>query len=63
MINKEYITIFDPALARDLLKNGYIIHDIKPHRDIKNATIFIFKNSRGLVEIVRKHNADKKGRC
>ena len=56
---KDYITVFDPALARHLLKLRYKIIDIKPNRDIDNATVFIFLNEDGLFEIIKNYNADK----
>lgn len=56
---KEYITVFDPALARNLLKLRYKIIDIKPNRDVPNATVFIFLNEDGLFEIVKNFNAEK----
>lgn len=57
---KEYLTVFNPALARHLLKLRYKIIDIKPNRDIENATVFIFLNEDGLFEIIKNYNADKK---
>jgi len=56
---KEYLTVFNPALARHLLKLRYKIIDIKPNRDIDNATVFIFLNEDGLFEIIKNYNADK----
>ena len=56
---KDYITVFDPSLARHLLKLRYKIIDIKPNRDIDNATVFIFLNEDGLFEIIKNYNADK----
>jgi hypothetical protein len=57
---KEYITVFDPALARYLLKLRYKIIDIKPNREVENASVFIFLNEEGLFEIVKNYNADRK---
>lgn len=36
--------IFSPNVARKLLKLGNIIIDIKPNRDNKLKTVFVFKN-------------------
>lgn len=45
---KEAITIFNPAIARHLLKLKYLIIDIKPHRENKDRSIFVFKNENSL---------------
>ena len=56
---KDYITVFDPALARHLLKLRYKIIDIKPNRDKENASVFVFLNEEGLFQIIKDYNADK----
>jgi len=56
---KEYLTVFNPALARHLLKLRYKIIDIKPNRDKENASIFVFLNEEGLFEKIKNYNADK----
>lgn len=53
-MKKKYITIFTASLARCLLKKGYQIIDIKPHRDKEDASIFIFVNQDGLMQEVYK---------
>lgn len=35
--------IKNPAVARYLLNHGYMIVDIKPSRELKNASVFIFR--------------------
>lgn len=35
--------IFSPQLAQWLLHNGYVIVDLKPKRDFKNETVFVFE--------------------
>lgn len=58
---KKCITIFTGDLARHLLRKGYTIKDVKAHRELENATIFIFKNDPGLMEEVhlfRNSNAN-----
>ena len=57
---KDYLTVFDPALARHLLKLRYKIIDIKPNRDVLNGTVFIFLNEDGLFEIIKNYNAENK---
>lgn len=51
-MKKKYITIFTASLARHLLKIGYKIADIKPHRDKEDVSIFIFLNADGLMQEV-----------
>ena len=41
--NKEYKEIFTPYVARRLLRMGNPIYDIKPNKDNKDKTIFIFE--------------------
>lgn len=36
-------SIFSPKLARELLKEGYTIKDIKPLRELPGRTIFLFE--------------------
>lgn len=57
---KKYITVFNPALARHLLKKRYTIVDVKPNREKPNASVFVFLNEGGLLEIVMNWNAEKK---
>lgn len=49
--------IISPKLARSLIKMGFVVKDIRPNRDIKDATIFLFENSDELknqIEIFKK---------
>ena len=41
-------SIFTPFVARDLLKMGNPIIDIKPYKEDRNKTIFIFENTEKL---------------
>lgn len=43
MDNKAKI-VFEPQTARKLLKEGCQIIDIKPHKEDKNRTVFVFVN-------------------
>lgn len=42
---RKTIVIFSAAKARELLKNGFQIIDIKPHHDdpTKKQSVFVFK--------------------
>lgn len=42
-MNKQYKEIFTPYVARRLLKMGNPICDIKPAKENKDKTIFIFE--------------------
>lgn len=49
--------IISPKLARSLIKMGFIVKDIRPNRNIPNATIFLFEQSEEIekqIEIFKK---------
>lgn len=52
IMKKQAITVFTAKKARQLLKEGFTIVDIKPDRMDKDhkRTLFIFKNEDGLME-------------
>lgn len=57
VLNKEkktHIVIFNPKLARHLLKNDYILTDIKPHRNLANASVFVFLIEEGIQDEIKK---------
>lgn len=51
-MKKQAITVFTAKKARQLLKEGFTIVDIKPDRMDKDhkRTLFLFKNEDGLME-------------
>ena len=51
-MEKNAIVIFNAGLARYLLKQGYRIIDIKPCKEDKTKTFFVFKIEDGLLDIV-----------
>ena len=53
---KDSVCVFYASQARQLLKNGYTIIDLKvDKRDpSRKRTIFIFKNEEGLIEKIKK---------
>ncbi len=59
-MNKEFIIICNPKVARSLLKLGEIIVDIKPHRELKNATVFVFKSTEFIWEYLKKEREKKR---
>lgn len=57
---KEAVVITNAGLARQLLQSGETMIDIKPHRQIKNATVFVFKSTNAIrEEIERRLNKNK----
>lgn len=42
-MDRQYKEIFTPYVARRLLRMGNPIYDIKPKKEDKNQTIFIFE--------------------
>ena len=55
-------SIFSPRMARILLKNGYEIIDIKPFKENRDKTIFIFKNEDGLINTISRCSIKKSER-
>lgn len=51
-MNKEAITIFTASKARELLKDGFTIIDIKPDKNDtdRKRSLFVFKNTEGLED-------------
>ena len=37
--------VFDAKMARKLLKQGFVVIDIKPNRENPDKTIFVFENT------------------
>ncbi len=53
---KEYVTVFTAQKARQLLKAGFTITDIKADKtdDDHKRSIFIFKNEEGLLDRLKE---------
>ena len=51
-MEKKAITIFTASKARELLKDGFTIIDIKPDKtDLDHKrSVFVFKNEDGILE-------------
>ena len=56
IMNKETIIIFTASKARDLLKNGFTLIDIKPDKTDPDGkrSVFVFKNEKGLLEKIKE---------
>ena len=52
-MRKNWI-VYKASIARELLRKGYTINDIKPNREQPLASIFIFKNETGLEEELQR---------
>lgn len=50
IVQENSIIIFKPKVARQLLKQGHLIIDIKQHKDNKDKTVFVFDKTKKLVE-------------
>lgn len=55
----QTIIITGAGLARKLIKNGERVIDIKPHRQIKNATVFVFEATDTLRTLLEKKQNEK----
>lgn len=55
--------IFDAKIARKLLKQGFVVIDIKPNRENTDKSIFVFENTeefkQSLTEIMDEIKAKK----
>lgn len=51
---QETIIITSTRLTRELLKDGERIVDIKPHKTVKNASVFIFESSENIKKKLEK---------
>lgn len=45
---KPEILIFSYKVARDLIKKGFIVRDIRPNKKVHNATIVVFEDNKGI---------------
>lgn len=55
--------IFDAKIARKLLKQGFVVIDIKPNRENADKSIFVFENTdafqQGLSQLMDEIKAKK----
>lgn len=56
-MEKKAITIFTAKTARNLLRDGFTIMDIKPDKTDEDGkrTLFIFENREGLMDKIREY--------
>ena len=55
-IQKEYKLVFNAGVARQLLRMGLIIVDIKKDRDNADKTVFVFKRTPEFEEAFERIN-------
>ena len=51
----KYKTIFAAGLARKLIKDGFIVIDIKPNNRNEDKTVFIFEKTDEFERAMDKH--------
>ena len=54
--------IFDAKIARKLLKQGFVVIDIKPNRENTDKSIFVFENTDEFKQAVTKIMDDLKAK-
>lgn len=56
-MEKKAITIFTASKARELLKDGFTLIDIKPDKSDTDGkrSVFVFRNDEGLLEKIKKN--------
>ena len=56
-MEKKAITIFTAKLARNLLKDGFTIVDIKPDRTDEDGkrSVFVFKKENNIEEVIKEY--------
>ena len=52
--------IISPKLARTLIKLGFVVKDIRPNREIRDATIFLFEDTEELKNQIEIFKRDAK---
>ena len=52
--NKDAIVIFSGRVARELLRRGYTIIDVKADRTNKIKSVFVFKRENNIEDVLRE---------
>ena len=53
-LEEEFVSVFSPRVARNLIKSGVQVVDIKPFKEDSNRTIFIFKKTDEVMKEIHK---------
>lgn len=56
----KFTVIFTGELARHLLRQGFQILDVMPHRDMPSQTVFIFEETQHLLDVIREYSKNNK---
>lgn len=62
MDEKEFQSVFSPAIARQLIRDGFRVYDIKADKLDRSKTIFIFEATPAFCEafaLIRSDRAEK----
>ena len=54
--------IFDARIARKLLKDGFVVIDIKPNRENTDKSIFVFENTEEFKQALAQIMSDIKAK-
>lgn len=57
---KKAVIVTQAGLARKLIKEGEELIDIKPHKSVPNASIFLFKPSKSIEQILQNNIINKR---
>ena len=56
---KPEILIFSYKIAKDLIKKGFVVRDIRPNHKVRNGTIVVFEKNEGISSYLKeKWNID-----
>lgn len=53
-MEEEFVSVFSPRVARNLIKSGVQVVDIKPFKENTDRTIFIFKKTDEVMNEIHK---------
>ena len=53
-MEEEFVSVFSPRVARNLIKSGVQVVDIKPFKEDSSRTIFIFKKNDEVMKEIHK---------
>jgi len=51
---KTEILIFSYKIAKDLIKKGFVVKDIRPNYKVENGTIVVFENNEGIKSYLKE---------
>ena len=51
---KTEILIFSYKIAKDLIRKGFVVKDIRPNYKVENGTIVVFENNEGIKSYLKE---------